>query len=73
MEVLWEIVDMKMVNMEMVNMESLDMQVQGIVHARKHQQLGIQSIFGARSPPGQSWAHSFAGHPLDSNDDSAPL
>ena len=51
MEVSGEIVDMKM-----VNMERLDMEVQGIVHARKHQQLGIQSIFGARSPPGQSWA-----------------
>ena len=58
---LGEILEMKMVYMEMVYMERLDMEVQGIVHAWKHLQLGIQSIFGARSPPGQSWAHQFYG------------
>ena len=74
MEVLGEIVDMKMVYMEMVNMERLDMEVQGIVHARKHQPAWhskhLWSTFSSRSELGR---HSFTGHPLDSNDDSAPL
>ena len=69
MEVLGEIVDMKM-----VNMERMDMEVQGIVHARKHQPAWhskhLWSTFSSRSELGR---HSFTGHPLDSNDDSAPL
>ena len=76
MEVLMDmkIVYMEMVNMEMVNMERLDMEVQGIVHARKHQPAWhskhLWSTFSSRSELGR---HSFTGHPLDSNDDSAPL
>ena len=69
MEVLGGIVDMKM-----VSMERLDMEVQGIVHARKHQPAWhskhLWSTFSSRSELGR---HSFTGHPLDSNDDSAPL
>ena len=53
MEVLGEIVEMKMVYMEMVNMERLDMEVQGIVHARKHQPAWhskhLSSTFSSRS------------------------
>ena len=56
MEVLGEIVDMKMVYMEMVNMERMDMEVQGIVHARKHQPAWhskhLWSTFSSRSELG---------------------
>ena len=53
MEVL---MDMKIVYMEMVNMERLDMEVQGIVHARKHQPAWhskhLWSTFSSRSELG---------------------
>ena len=55
MEVLGEIVEMKMVYMKMVNMEGLDMEVQGIVHARKHpawHSKHLWSTFSSRSELG---------------------